>query len=531
MNANPICILVTDPLAEEGLAVLRQESGWTVDSRPGLKEAQLIECIAPYQALIIRSGTKVTAPVLAVAEHLQVIGRAGIGVDNVDVDAATERGVVVLNTPDANATSAAELAIAHMLALSRHLPQADRSVRAGEWQRTRFMGDELSGKIIGIIGLGMIGRLVAQRAQGLRLQVCGYDPFVAPEVFKQIGVESRDLDGLLASADYLSLHCVLSDKTRNLIGAAQLARMKPGARLINCARGGLVDEQALYESLKSGHLAGAALDVFVDEPPKSSPLLALDNVVFTPHLGASTRQAQLAASTEIARQVVRFLKTGEAVHAVNLPRVSSEALARIAPYLLLAGKLGRLLAQIGEGPLAEITVALHGRAAELDPRPVSTEALVGLLGVVLDTPVNRVNARYLAQRQGLAVVETCHSEAQEYLATVSVTGRNGDSTTTVVGTLLAERHPRLVRIDGYELEAAMEGVWLITRHDDRPGVIGALGTILGRLQVNIERMEVGGQPNHPGAIAVIGISGPLDAETLGEIAAIPAIHKVWQVEL
>jgi D-3-phosphoglycerate dehydrogenase len=526
-----IRILITDPLADEGLAVLRQESGWTVDTQPGLKEAQLIESIPNYHALIIRSGTKVTAPVLAAAAQLQVIGRAGIGVDNVDVAAATERGVVVLNTPDANATSAAELTIAHMLALSRHLPQADRSVRAGEWQRTRYMGDELSGKTIGIIGLGMIGRLVAQRAQGLRMQVCGYDPFVAPEVFKQIGVESRDLDSLLASADYLSLHCVLSDKTRNLIGAPQLARMKPGACLINCARGGLVDEQALYESLKSGHLAGAALDVFVAEPPKASPLLELDNVVLTPHLGASTHQAQLAASTEIARQVVGFLKTGEAMHAVNLPRVSSEALARIRPYLLLAEKLGRLLAQLCEGPVAQIAVALHGRAAELDLKPIATEALVGFLSTVLDTPANRVNARYLAQRQGISVVESCSSEAQEYLATVSLTGRNGDCTTTVIGTLMAERHPRLVRIDGYELEAALEGVWLITRHDDRPGVIGALGTVLGRRQVNIERMEVGGQPNHPDAIAVIGISGPLDAQTLSEITAIPAIHKVWQVQL
>jgi len=399
-------ILISDKLAEAGINFLNEQSGIQIHIQTGLNEEGLCNIIGDFDALLIRSDTKVTKKVLEAAKNLKLIGRAGIGVDNVDIPMATEMGVIVMNTPDANATTTAELAIAHMMSLSRQLPTADRSVRAGKWERSKLMGAEIAHKTLGIVGFGTIGRIVSQRGLGLRMQVIAFDPFVAPEIYAEYGVESVTLDELVTRADYITLHCPLIEKTKNLIGTEQFARMKKGAMIINCARGGLIDEKALYEALKTGKCAGAALDVYENEPPVGSPLLELDNIVFTPHLGASTAEAQVAVSVEIARQAVLFLKTGEAVNALNLPRVSAEELNKSHDYMNLATKLGKILLGLANQPITKIEVALYGRAADAAVRPVSVAALIGVLSGQVSTPVNRVNAENIAKRQGIALVES-----------------------------------------------------------------------------------------------------------------------------
>lgn len=526
-------VLIADPIHEEGRQLLEGTPGFSVDVATGLDAESLIARIPSYDALIVRSKTRVTASVIAAGVALKVIGRAGIGVDNIDVPAATERGIVVFNTPDANATTTAELTIAHLLSLSRHLPQADRSVRGGTWQPTRYVGSEVSGKTLGIVGFGTIGRLVAVRAAGLKMRVLAYDPFVAPEIMAENAAEPCELDTLVAEADYVSLHCPLIEKTRNLIDAERLTRMKKGARLINCARGGLVDEVALAAALESGHLAGAALDVFVQEPPKESPLFELESVVLTPHLGASTAEAQQAVSVRIAEDIARFLATGAAETAVNLPRVSSEQLGRMRPYQELAQSLGRLVCALSDGPISELVVRLFGAVAELDPRPITAEALVGLLSLRLAGPVNRVNAAHLARAQGIEVREARSEQARDYVSLIEVSAVTQGATLTVAGTLLGGRLPRLVRIDNYDVEAVPRGHFLFTRHRDQPGVVAALGGILAREGVNISRMHVGvdGNGGSEHAIALISISAPLSQAVLSEIQALPAISKAVALEL
>lgn len=526
-------VLIADPIHEDGRRLLEANAAFSVDVETGLDAAGLIARVPRYDALIVRSKTRVTAPVIAAGTALKVIGRAGIGVDNIDVPAATERGIVVFNTPDANATTTAELTIAHLLSLSRHLPQADRSVRGGTWQPARYVGAEISGKTLGIIGFGTIGRLVAVRAAGLKMRVLAYDPFVAPEIMAENAAEPRDLEALVAEADYVSLHCPLIDKTRNLIDAERIARMKKGARLINCARGGLVDEAALVEALEAGHLAGAALDVFAQEPPKDSPLLKLDSVVLTPHLGASTEEAQQAVAVRIAEDIARFLATGAAETAVNLPRISSEQLGRMRPYQELARALGRLVSALSDGPISELVVRSFGAVAELDPRPITAEALVGLLGARLAGPVNRVNAQHLARAQGIEVRQSRSEQARDYVSLIEVSAVTQAAKTTVAGTLLGGRLPRLVRIDACDVEAVTKGHFLFTRHSDQPGVVGALGRILAREGINISRMHVGVDGNGGGgeAIALISISTSLPETVLAEIRALPAISQAVTFEL
>lgn len=524
-------ILIADPIHEHAQSLLASRPGFEVAVATGLSEAELTGRIGDYDGIIVRSKTRITSAAISAGQRLKVIGRAGIGVDNIDVAAATERGIVVLNTPDANATTTAELALAHLLSLSRHLPQADRSMRAGEWQPGKFVGTELAGKSVGVIGFGTIGRIFARRCLALKMQVLAYDPFVTPEIIEQVGAEPVTLDALLARADYVSLHCPLTEGTRNLIGAERFMQMKAGARLINCARGGLVDEAALGEALQSGRLAGAALDVYAHEPPRDSPLLTLDSVVLTPHLGASTKEAQQAVSVKIVEDVAAFLTTGEALSAVNLPRISTEQLGRTRPYRHLAHALGRFIAAITRDPITELEVGLFGRAAELDPRPITSHALVGLLDKRLAVPVNQVNAVQLAQRQGIAVRETRSEVTHNYIALVEVRATTTSGATSVAGTLLGEHLPRLVRIDDYEVEAVPQGHMLFTRHDDCPGVVGALGGILGRENINISRMQVGIANGTSEAIALIGISASLSEQALAEIQALPAIRQVVQIAL
>ena len=524
-------VLIADPIHDEGRKLLEETESLRVEVAAGLDEPALIQRIPGFDALIVRSKTQVTKPVILAGTELKVIGRAGVGVDNIDVAAATERGIVVFNTPDANATTTAELTVAHLLSLSRHLPQADRSVRQNEWQPAKFLGTELAGKTIGIIGFGTIGRLVAARCAALKMRVLACDPFVTPEIMQQSGAEPAELDGLLAVSDYVTLHCALTGKTRNMFDAKRLTTMKRGARIINCARGGLVDEVALFDALKQGHLAGAALDVYTNEPPKGSPLLTLDNIVLTPHLGASTEEAQQAVSVKIVQDIMKFLATGAADTAVNLPRVTTEQLGRTRPYQELAHALGRLIGSITEGPISELVVRLFGRVAELDARPITAEALVGLLGKRLAGRVNRVNAAHLAQLQGIAVRESRSEQTRDYVSLVEISAVSGGKTTTVAGTLLGERLPRLVRIDDYHVEAVPEGHFLFTRHHDRPGVVGALGGILGRENINISRMHVGTGDKSSMAIGLIRISAPLSAAAIAEIRALPSIDQAIVIEL
>lgn len=524
-------ILVADKIAQSGIDYLVEQPGFQVDHITGLDEAGLCDIIGKYNAVLVRSAVTITNKVIDAGTKLQVIGRAGIGVDNIDVSGATEKGIAVLNTPNANATTTAELAIAHILSLSRSLPQADRSMKAGLWERSRFMGAELANKRLGIFGYGNIGRIVAARARGLGMLVAAYDPFVNEEVFVADGVSCMELDELVSSSDFFTFHCPVNDKTRGIMNAERINSMKKGARIINCARGGLIDEEALYQALKSGHLAGAALDVFETEPPTDSPLLELDNVVLTPHLGASTTEAQTTAGSEIAQQVAVYLQTGEPINAINLPPVSAAELIKIGPYLTLAQGLGRLLGPMISEPARNLEISLCGDAAERDVHTLSTEALVGFLEAHMSAPVNRVNAGHIAKQQGILVSETTCSEHPDYHATIRVSANHGDHTTTVEGTLFDHRHPRLVRINDYEIEAVLSGHLLITRHKDQPGVIAAISGVMAEDNINISRMQLGIVNGGAKAVAVIEVSRALNEEEMNKIMSIEAVTKAMQVSL
>ncbi len=524
-------ILISDKLAEAGINYLNGQSGIQIHIQTGLDEEGLCAIIGDFDALLIRSDTQVTRKVLQAATRLKLIGRAGIGVDNVDIPFATEMGVIVMNTPDANATTTAELAVAHLMSLSRHLPTADRSVRAGKWERSKLMGTEVAHKTLAILGFGTIGRIVSQRGLGLKMNVIAYDPFVAPEIFAELGVESVGLEELVSRADYLTLHCPLIEKTRNIIGSEQFAMMKKTTMVINCARGGLIDEDALYEALKSGQIAGAALDVYENEPPAGSPLLELDNIVFTPHLGASTTEAQVAVSVEIARQAVMFLKTGEAVNALNLPRLSADELKKSHEFMALSTILGKIMAGLATQPLSKIEVATFGKAAEVAVRPLSVAALVGVLSGKVSTPVNRVNAENLAKRQGIALVESMAQESHDYVSLIKLTGSTADQKITLSGALLGGRQPRLVCINHFDIEVVPAGTLVMTRHDDKPGMISAISAVLGNANINISRMQVSTADEQQQAMAVISVSEPLSPDLLQKIAAIPAVHKATQIIL
>lgn len=524
-------VLVADKIAPEGIAYLESCPGLEVVVKTGLDEAGLCAAVPGCAAVLVRSAARITAKVLEAADVLEAVGRAGIGVDNIDVARATEMGIVVMNTPNANATTTAELSIAHLLSLSRNLPRADRSVREGKWERSALTGVEVAGKTLGIVGFGTIGKLVAARARGLRMKVLVHDPFVTAEVAAQAGAEAVDLDALLAAADYVSLHCPVTPQTRGLMNAERFAAMKAGARFVNCARGALVDEQALAGALASGHLAGAAVDVFASEPPEGSPLLAAPNIVLTPHLGASTEEAQVATGVEIARQVVTYLETGEPINAVNLPAVSAEQLARLKPFAQLARGLGRVLDVLSGGPLEQVEVTLAGAPDEVRPTHVATEALIGLLGGRMDMPVNQVNAGHLAQGQGISTTASRSDDTGDYRALVTVEGKGPGGAFAVAGTLFDERLPRLVRMGPFEIEAVLEGVLLVTRHEDRPGVVAGVGAALASAGCNIARMHIGPVGDGGKAMAVIGLDAPADGATLEAIRSVPMVLDARQVDL
>ena len=486
-------ILISDPLAKEGIEKLKENDDFKVTEITGLGEEELVKTISSYDALIIRSETKVTRKVIKAATRLKVIGRAGTGVDNIDVEAATKKGIIVMNAPEGNTISAAEHTISMILALSRNIPQAYMALREGKWNRKKFMGTEVYGKTLGIVGLGKIGSEVAKRAQGLKMKVIAHDPFISREKAEEMGVVLFDLEKLLPQVDYLTLHTPLTFQTKGMIGEKEIALMKKEARIINCARGGIVQEDALYEALKAGKLAGAALDVFEEGKPFDSPLLELNSVVLTPHLGASTREAQKRVAVDIVLQIIDALKERGIRNAVNIFTFSPQVQKKITPYLNLAEKIGNLEAQLIEGHPREMKVVYSGRLADIeDRRPLTTALIKGFLSSVYET-VNYVNAYFLAKERGLKVIEVTEmktSNEERFTNLISVKLTTDEQERRIDGTIF-EKIPYIVRIDDYSLDFVPEGHLLICANVDKPGAVGKIATTLGKYKINIGGLQMG----------------------------------------
>jgi D-3-phosphoglycerate dehydrogenase len=524
-------ILISDHLSPRGVAELQRHEQFQVEQQTGLPPEELTRIISGYHALVVRSETRVTAEIIHAAENLKVIGRAGTGVDNIDVPAATQRGIVVMNAAGGNSVTTAEHTLALLMALARKIPQATATLRAGKWDKKRFLGTELYGKTLGVIGLGNIGKIVATRAAGLGLKVIAYDPFLAKEIAAKAGIEMVTLDELCQRADFVTVHTPLTEETRGIIGEAAFARMRDGVRIINCARGGLVDEDALCRAIKAGRVAGAALDVFVEEPPpKDHPLLALEEVIVTPHLGASTAEAQDQVALTIAEQVAAFLESGAVVGAVNVPAVSPEALAVLRPYLLLGEKLGSFQTQFFGHAISEVQIAYSGEVAELDVHPITRAVLTGLLAPV-SARVNQVNAALIAEERGLRVTESTARAAHDFTSLIELTVRNEQGECQVAGTLFGRNDPRLVSINSHRLEAVPQGCMLVVRNDDQPGVVGQIGTFLGQHRINIAQLYLSRKQAGGVAMSVIQVDEELDAATLAGLGRVPHILSVKQISL
>ena len=530
----PIKIFVADDVSESGLEPLRA-AGFSVEKQTGLTGPALADAVKNCEGLIVRSETKVTAELLASATSLRVIGRAGVGVDNIDVPAATIRGIVVMNAPDGNTITTAEHTIALLISLARSIPQASSSLKAGRWERKRFIGVELQGKTLGIVGLGRIGRVVASRARAMGMFIVAYDPFIAPDQARDLEIELVPLNEVYARADFLTVHTPLTAETRGLIDREVLAKMKKGARIINCARGGLVDEDALYEALVNGSIAGAALDVFVQEPPSAdNPLLGLDQVIVTPHLGASTTEAQEGVALTVAEQMRDFLLTGALRGAVNVPALGMKELSLLQPYVLLAESLGRFQAQLVESPVKEVRLEFAGEIVEVDATPVTRAFLAGLLRDV-SARVNVVNAFLIADERGIKVTTTYVRTSGDMSPAIRTKISTEQSTRTLAGTLFGygeqRREGRITEIDGFYLEATPQGHMLVMRNRDVPGVIGRVGTILGERSVNISRFHLGRRERGGEAMALIEIDAPVNKETLQSLRELEQVLSAQPIEL
>ncbi|MCA8974627.1 MAG: phosphoglycerate dehydrogenase [Planctomycetes bacterium] len=517
-------ILVADELSEEGMGLLRAAGEVTV--RTGMDEDALRQALPPFHALIVRSATQVTARSLELASTLSLIGRAGIGVDNIDVDAATERGIVVMNTPEANAVTTGEHAVALLVSLARCIPAADASIRAGKWEKSKFTGVELLGKQAGILGLGRIGRVVAERCRGLGMTVAAYDPFVSQKNAPD-GVRMMDLDDLLQSSDFVSVHVPLLDETRGLLSTERIAMMKPGARLVHAARGGIVDEVALCAALHEGRLAGAALDVFEQEPlAADSPLRTAPNLVLTPHLGASTHEAKRNVSLEMGKQVALALQHGVVLNGVNVPRLSPADAAQVGPYLDLARELTSLLVQIYPGRLQSLRLSLQGGIPASSHESLTAAMLSGALRHVVEGPVTPVNAARIAKDQNVRFHCEATSMKRDFMLLIRVEAVIDEVRHFASGTVLGHRHGRLVELDGYIIDAIPEGPLLVTFHRDEPGVVGKLGTALGDLGINITRMQIGMPQNGDSALGILNLDQAPAADQLDRLRTITAIERL-----
>ena len=521
-------VLISDKLSPEAAQIFR-DRGLEVDVNVGLSKEELLEIIGEYDGLAVRSATKATEPVIAAAKNLKVIGRAGIGVDNIDIPAATARGIVVMNTPFGNSVTTAEHAIAMMMSLVRMIPQANTSTHAGKWEKSKFMGTEITGKTLGVIGAGNIGSIVCARAKGLQMRVIAFDPFLSGERAGEIGVEKVDLDTLLKRADIITLHTPLTDDTRGIIGAESLAKMKKGARLVNCARGGLVDEAALKEALESGYLAGAALDVFEEEPAKDNALFGLDNLIATPHLGASTQEAQEKVALQVAEQMSDYLLTGAVTNAINMPSISADEAPRLKPYVELAEKLGLFAGQLTESAISAVQIEYEGAVAELNTKPLTSAALMGLLKPQL-TDVNMVSAPVIAKQRGLKVQEVTREQQGIFETYIRLTVTTERQERSVAGTIYSTGQLRIIQVKGINIDCELGKHMLYVTNEDKPGFIGALGTALGEGGVNIATFNLGRAAQGGDAIALVEVDGPAPADVLEKVRALPHVKQAKPLE-
>jgi D-3-phosphoglycerate dehydrogenase len=525
-------VLISDNLAPVGEKILR-DAGLEVDVKTGLPPEELKAIIPEYDGLVIRSATKVREDIIEAATRLKVVGRAGIGLDNVDIPAASEKGIVVMNAPDGNATTAAEHAIAMMMSLARNIPQATASMKAGKWEKKKFMGREVTGKTLGIVGIGRIGSIVCNRAQGLQMKVIAYDPFMPEDLVEKLGVELVDLNELARRADFITVHTPLTKDTHHLLSTEFFSNMKPDAMFIDCARGGVLDEKALYDALSEGRIAGAALDVFEKEPTtlEDTPFLGLNNFVCTPHLGASTSEAQENVAVAIAEQVADYLLKGAVRNAVNVPSVSDDVLAKIGPYIRLGEMLGSMHMQIARGSVEEVNIEFSGDLAEQDTGPVTVAFLKGLFTPILQDAVNFVNAPLIAKERGIRVVESKTQQAADFTNLLRVTVKTNQGDNMLAGTVFGKKEPRLVRLNSFRLEALPAGPMLLVYNKNVPGVIGALGTTLGENGVNISRMTVGRQDASNQNIILLNTDTLVNKDLLAKVMELENINDAMALEL
>lgn len=513
-------VLVSDSLSMEGLDLLNEQVD--VDYKPEITPDQLLAEIGVYDALVVRSRSKVTASVIEAGKNLKVIGRAGVGVDNIDVEKATEKGIIVVNAPHGNTISAAEHAIALLTSLARNVALANESVKRGEWKRTEHTGVELNKKTLGVVGLGRIGSEVARRARAMSMKIIGYDPYITDEQAEKIGVTMVDFEELLKQSDFITLHLPLGSSTHHLIGAKEIAILKPGVRIINCARGGLIDEDALYSALKEGRVAGAALDVFEQEPPENCSLLELDNVIVTPHLGALTEEAQTNVALQVSEQVVKALQGEPIVSAVNVPTLMPEKKAALEPFLPLARVMGSFYLQMFGGSVDEIEFTYSGEIASMPLGPMTISSLIGFFRHIVGDGVNWVNAPHIAKSRGIAVKETSTTEVKNYNNLITLKGRAGNDEHLISGTLL-NNEMRLVRVDDYRIEIVPDKYMLVTTHNDRPGVVGKIGTLLGNEGVNIASMQLGRKTAGGEAMMVLQVDDKMGTEVLDKVIGLDII--------
>jgi D-3-phosphoglycerate dehydrogenase / 2-oxoglutarate reductase len=518
-------VLISDALSPAAVQIFK-DRGIEVDFQPNLgkDKDKLAEIIGDYDGLAIRSATKVTPKILANAKRLRVIGRAGIGVDNVDIPAATAKGIIVMNTPFGNSITTAEHAITLMLALARQIPQADASTQAGKWEKNRFMGVEITAKTLGVIGCGNIGSIVANRGIGLKMKVIAYDPFLSPERALELGVEKVELDDLLRRADFITLHTPLTEKTKNIIDAKALARTRKGVRIVNCARGGLVDEAALRVALDSGHVAGAAFDVFVEEPATANPLFGHPNVVCTPHLGAATTEAQENVALQVAEQMADYLLRGAISNAVNFPSITAEEAPRLKPFVALAEKLGSFAGQLTETGLKKVQISYEGAVAQMNTKALTSAAIAGLLRPMLQD-INVVSAPVVAKDRGIVVEEITREAAGDYDSLITVTVTTETQTSAVSGTVFADARPRIVDIKGIRMDAEFGPSMIYITNLDKPGFIGRFSSTLGDAGINIATFHVGREAPGGSAIALIEIDGELPPDVLAKVRALPQVQQ------
>jgi len=520
-------VLISDKMSPKAAETFR-ERGIEVDEKPGLDKDELRDIIGEYDGIAVRSATKISPKLLEAADNLKVIGRAGIGIDNIDLPAATARGVVVMNTPFGNSITTAEHAIAMMLSLARNIPPASASIHDGRWEKSEFMGVELAGKTLGIIGCGNIGSIVADRAQGLKMKVIAFDPYLSHERAEEIGVGKVELEELFRRADIVSLHTPLTEKTRNVVDREAIAAMKPGVRIVNCARGGLVDEAALKDALDSGHVAGAALDVFAEEPPENNPLLGHPRLVATPHLGASTTEAQVNVAIQIAEQMSDYLLTGGVTNALNMPSMTAEEAPRLRPYMALAREIGAFAGQLARTGIQSVTIEYEGHVASLNTKPLSAVVLEGLLQPALES-VNMVNAPVIARERDIDVSEVMHEREGDYHTLIRLSVTTEKQTRTLAGTLFSNRAPRIVQVQDVPLEAELAENMLYIVNDDRPGFIGALGSALGKHGINIATFNLGRSPSGGYAVCLIAVDQPISKEVLDDVNALDYVQQATRL--